>query len=66
MNNKPKTKEKEVERHAYSIDEAAESIDVCRNTVKQMLTDGLRSFKYGRRVLIPKHELVAFLERGMR
>tara|TARA_B100000686_G_scaffold217357_1_gene224453 strand:+ start:275 stop:475 length:201 start_codon:yes stop_codon:yes gene_type:complete len=66
MKDKPKAKEKEVERLAYSIDEAAKSIGVCRNTLKGYLAEDLRSFKKARRVLIPKQELIAFLERGMR
>tara|TARA_Y100000593_G_scaffold92995_1_gene186310 strand:- start:44 stop:259 length:216 start_codon:yes stop_codon:yes gene_type:complete len=71
MQDKPKGQEIEVEpveRLAYSIPEAAKSLGVSRSKFEYMLAlpNGPRSVKDGRRVLIPKQELIAFLERGMR
>ena len=50
------------ERLAYSPDEAAELLGVCRELVHDLLRTGqLGSVKAGRRRLIAKHHLEAFL-----
>lgn len=51
------------ERLAYSPDEAAELLGISRELVHDLLRTGqLRSVKAGRRRLIAKHHLEAFLE----
>jgi len=51
-----------VERLAYSPDEAAELLGICRELVHDLLRTGqLGSVKAGRRRLIAKHHLEAFL-----
>lgn len=50
------------ERFAYSPDEAAELLGISRELVHDLLRTGqLRSVKAGRRRLIAKHHLEAFL-----
>ena len=47
---------------AYSIDEAAEALSLSRSAVKEQLYQGRLSFKrVGRRILIPRWALDAFL-----
>ena len=53
-----------VERLVYSPDEAAETLGISRELVHDLLRTGqLRSVRAGRRRLIAKHHLEAFLAR---
>lgn len=48
---------------AYSVDEAAELLSICRRTCYELMTSGrLRSVKLGRRRLVRHSDLVCFVE----
>lgn len=57
-------KESNVERVAYSVQEAAMALGISSRTLRDYIKDGrIAHFRMGTRVLIPAGELKNFIER---
>ena len=53
------------ERHAYTVAQAAEHLEVCRATIYNLIARGeLRAIKIGRATRILAPEIAAFESRG--
>jgi excisionase family DNA binding protein len=51
-------------RLAYSIDDAADALDLSRSRIYELIADGeIAACKVGKRTIIPAAELTAFLDR---
>jgi len=57
-------KDKNIERLAFSVQEAAMALGISSRTLRDYIKDGsIAHFRMGTRVLIPSNELQEFIER---